>query len=72
MANQRRVAELETVIASLERRLNEIGGELEAAGAAVDRVRTLGEEYAQVEADLGRHLAEWAELADGGQAADGE
>jgi ATP-binding cassette subfamily F protein 3 len=59
-----RAAELEAIIAGLERRLNELETELEAAGSAVDRVRTLGEEYAQVEADLGRRLSEWTALAE--------
>jgi ATP-binding cassette subfamily F protein 3 len=65
LATRRRVTELEAVIASLEKRLNEIGAELEAAGAAVDSVRMLGAEYAQVEADLNARLAEWERLAAG-------
>jgi ATP-binding cassette subfamily F protein 3 len=65
-AAQRRTAELETVIASLEQRLNEIGAELETAGASVDSVRVLGAEYAQVEADLNARIAEWERLAAGG------
>ena len=59
-----RAAELETIIAGLEQRLGELGNELETVGAEVERVRLLGEEYAQVEADLNRHLSEWASLAE--------
>ncbi|MBI3761029.1 MAG: ATP-binding cassette domain-containing protein [Chloroflexi bacterium] len=61
ISNRRRAAELETIIASLETRLNELTRELEAAGPAADRVRTLGEEYARVEADLNEHLEKWGE-----------
>jgi ATP-binding cassette, subfamily F, member 3 len=57
-----RIQELETLIDSLERRLAEIGAELEAAGTDVARVRILGEEYAQVEADLNMRLEDWESL----------
>jgi ATP-binding cassette subfamily F protein 3 len=54
-----RAEELELIIESLEKRLAEISAELEAAGTDVAKVRTLGEEYAQVEGDLATRLAEW-------------
>ena len=54
-----RAEELELIIESLEKRLAEISAELEAAGADVEKVRTLGEEYVQVESDLATRLAEW-------------
>jgi len=54
-----KVAELELIIESLEKRLAEISEELEAAGTDVAKVRALGEEYMQVEGELGRRLAEW-------------
>lgn len=54
-----RVQELEAQIGSLEKRLAEIQVELEAAGTDVNKVRTLGEEYAEVEANLAKRLTEW-------------
>ena len=54
-----RVQELEAQIGSLEKRLAEISAELEAAGTDVGKVRTLGEEYAEVEAKLAKRLTEW-------------
>ncbi|MBI3244788.1 MAG: ABC-F family ATP-binding cassette domain-containing protein [Chloroflexi bacterium] len=54
--------ELELIIESLEKRLAELSAELEAAGADVAKVRTLGEEYAQVESDLAARLADWERL----------
>ena len=54
-----RIQELEALIQSLEKRLGEIGAELEGAGADVAKVRALGEEYAQVERDLNTKLGEW-------------
>jgi ATP-binding cassette subfamily F protein 3 len=57
-----RIQELEAHIASLEARLSEIAGELEAVGADVARVRELGQDYASVESDLNAHLAEWEKL----------
>jgi F0F1-type ATP synthase membrane subunit b/b' len=50
---------LELIIEALEKRLAEIAAELEAAGTDVAKVRALGEEYAQVEGELGERLAEW-------------
>jgi ATP-binding cassette subfamily F protein 3 len=60
-----RLAELETLITALEQRLAELTRDLDDAGASGDvaRARTLGEEYAQVEADLNAHLGEWENLA---------
>lgn len=57
-----RLSELEQMIASLEKRLGEIAAELEQAGANVDQVRALGEEYAQVEGDLVAHITEWEQI----------
>jgi ATP-binding cassette subfamily F protein 3 len=54
-----KVAELELIIEALEKRLAEIAAELEAAGTDVAKVRALGEEYAQVEGELGKRLTEW-------------
>jgi ATP-binding cassette subfamily F protein 3 len=60
-----RLAELETTIGALEQRLAELVRDLETAGtgADVDRVRALGEEYAQVQAELDERLGEWEALA---------
>lgn len=60
-----RATELETIIAGLEGRLTQVGRDLEQAGLAqqLDRVRALGAEYAQLEAELQARLEEWAELA---------
>ncbi len=55
--------ELELLIASLEKRLAEIATELESAGPDVTRVRTLSEEYAQVEIDLAAHVEEWERIS---------
>jgi ATP-binding cassette subfamily F protein 3 len=54
---------VEDDIAALEWRLGELTRELEDAGADVDRVRALGEEYAQVQAGLAARLGEWEALA---------
>ena len=58
-----RLSELENTIAALEARLAEITRDLESAGADVARVTALGEEYAQVEAQLSARLEEWGRLA---------
>jgi len=60
-----RAAELETIIAELESRLAQVGHELEQAGLAqqLDRVRALGAEYTQLEAELQARLDEWVDLA---------
>jgi ATP-binding cassette subfamily F protein 3 len=58
-----RLSELENTIAALEARRVEITRDLESAGADVARVRALGEEYAQVEAELSTRLEEWESLA---------
>ncbi len=56
---------VEEGISTLEQRLAALTRELEDAGADadVDRVRALGEEYAQVQADLAARLGEWEALA---------
>ncbi|MCZ7546700.1 MAG: ABC transporter C-terminal domain-containing protein [Anaerolineae bacterium] len=63
-ARTRRVKEVEARIDWLEVRLVELSGELGAASEEGDvaRVRTLGEEYATVEAELESHLEEWEAL----------
>jgi ATP-binding cassette subfamily F protein 3 len=60
-----RLSEVERTITALEARLAELGRDLEQAGSGgeVARVRALGEEYAQVEADLAAQLSEWETLA---------
>lgn len=62
---RQRAAELETIIAELEGRLAQVSHELEQAGLAqqLDRVRALGAEYAQLEAELQARLDEWTDLA---------
>jgi len=59
-----RIAQLEEEIASLEARLAELGRGITLASNAqvLDRVRALGVEYEQVEAELNRRMAEWAEV----------
>ena len=56
---------VEEGIAGLEQRLAGLTRDLEDAGADADveRVRALGEEYAQVQADLAARLGEWEALA---------
>jgi ATP-binding cassette subfamily F protein 3 len=57
----RRMAELEDAIAVLENRLAVLADDLRAASAAQDvaRLTELGTEYAQVEEELRRLVAEW-------------
>jgi ATP-binding cassette subfamily F protein 3 len=63
----RRRAELEDAIAGLENRLAALAGELTAASAVQDvaRLTGLGTEYAQVEEELHRLVAEWEDLGAG-------
>jgi len=63
----RRMAELEDAIAVLENRLAALAGDLTAASAAQDvaRLTELGAEYAQVEEELRRLVAEWGDLGAG-------
>ena len=58
-----RLSELENKIDALEKRKDELTKDLEQAGANVAQVKTLGEEYAQLEAELAARLEEWATLA---------
>ena len=60
-----RLSQIEAVVAGLEQRLAELARDLEDAGAGadVDRVRALGEEYAQVQAELSQRLVEWETMA---------
>jgi ATP-binding cassette subfamily F protein 3 len=60
----RRQAELEQMIHQLERRLAQLEGQLAAASErrAVERVRQLGVEYGQVEAELNTLLAAWTDM----------
>ncbi|HOG45717.1 MAG TPA: ABC-F family ATP-binding cassette domain-containing protein [Anaerolineae bacterium] len=55
-------AALEEEIVSLEARLQELQGEIDAAGLRQDleRVRALGEEYAALSAELEQRLEEWS------------
>ena len=64
-AKEKQVAEMETNIAALEARLQELSRELEAAGVsgAVARVHELGSEYAEIEQRLHERIAEWSEAA---------
>jgi ATP-binding cassette, subfamily F, member 3 len=64
-AKEKQVAEMETNIAALEARLQELSRELEVAGVsgAVARVHELGSEYAEVERQLRERIAEWSEAA---------
>ena len=61
----RELEELEGTIKALEARLAGLSHALELAGSAqeVERVRGLGIEYRQVEAELQASLARWAEVA---------
>jgi ATP-binding cassette subfamily F protein 3 len=63
----RRLAELEGAITVLENRLAALAGDLTAASAAQDvaRLTELGTEYAQVEGELRRLVAEWEALGAG-------
>ncbi len=58
-----RLSELENQIEALEQRKMELADELAAAGRDIARVKALGEEYAQVEADLAARMEAWATLA---------
>ena len=62
---ERRQAELEDRIDELEIRLSDLEEQLAAASAeqSVERVRELGDEYREVEAELERLLADWTEVA---------
>jgi len=59
---QQRLKKLDAVeqrITQLEKKLNEVSWQMELAGGDYDKLKTLGDEYAKVEADLS---AAWAEL----------
>jgi ATP-binding cassette subfamily F protein 3 len=58
------LADTEARIDSLERELASVSRQLEEAGADVDSVRRLGEEYALLEAQLRESLKAWEELAE--------
>jgi hypothetical protein len=60
--------EVEDQIHELEARLHQLGTELAEASAAqeFDRVRDLGVEYHQIEAELEDRLAEWTILGEAG------
>jgi ATP-binding cassette subfamily F protein 3 len=62
---KRRLAALEAEVAMLEQELNQLKTELEAASAAqdVERVTTLGMQYAELEAMLNQRYDDWAQLA---------
>jgi ATP-binding cassette subfamily F protein 3 len=63
--SSRAIEKLETIIQGLEARLEELNAELKQAGNAqqVQQVRRLGLEYNQIEAELQKHMAQWAEMA---------
>ncbi len=62
----KRAEELEAIIHQLEWRLGDITAQLDGASLAGDagKVRTLGETYARMEADLEAALEEWGRLAE--------
>ncbi len=61
---KQRIGELEAQIETLEARLDELSTAIESASAEGDanRIRELGEEYAQTESELEAALAEWERL----------
>lgn len=63
---QKRLTELETMIESLEARLNAISADLENASleGQTERVAELGEAYTQTQAELETTYARWGELAE--------
>jgi len=61
------LAAAEERIARLEAELAEIARRLEHAGVDVDRVRTLGQEYASIERNLNDEFSAWERLAKRGQ-----
>lgn len=61
------LAAAEERIARLETELAEIARRLEQAGIDVDKVRTLGREYASIERDLNDEFSAWERLAQRGQ-----
>jgi ATP-binding cassette subfamily F protein 3 len=60
----RRITQLEEEITALETHLAELGREITLASSAqaLDRVRALGVEYEQVEAELNQRMVEWSEV----------
>ena len=63
---QKRLEELETLIPQLEQRLDDLTAAIGTASANADaeRVRTLGEQYTQAEADLHATMQAWEQLLD--------
>ncbi|MDX1600553.1 MAG: ABC-F family ATP-binding cassette domain-containing protein, partial [Anaerolineales bacterium] len=59
----RRMQRLEDEIEDLEEKLEALATDIETAGGNLARVRTLGEEYAQLERTLRAKLTEWERLA---------
>ena len=57
-----RVQEIETMIESLEKRLAEIGAEIESSGGEANKVRELSEEYASVEKELRGKIDMWEKM----------
>ena len=60
-----RVQEIEMMIESLEKRLAEIGTEIESSGGEATKVRELSEEYANVEKELSRKIEMWEKMLEG-------
>ena len=58
-----KITEVENLIAALEKRRADITRELEQTHLDIHRARALGEDYAQVEAELAARLEEWESLA---------
>ncbi|MCJ7513372.1 MAG: ABC-F family ATP-binding cassette domain-containing protein [Anaerolineales bacterium] len=59
----RKLETLEADIRALEQTLTDVGAQLQVAGSDLGRVRDLGQQYAQLEADLQAALGEWERLA---------
>ncbi len=61
---ERRVAQLEDQILTLEEGLDELGKALQAAAAAPEALMQLGEDYAYAEAELAAALLEWEQVSE--------
>lgn len=58
-----RLAEVEALIETLERRKAEVAHQLEVAGTDFAKVKTLGEEFTRLETEISQRMEEWAVLA---------
>lgn len=59
----RRLQRLEDEIEDIEEKLDRLATDIETAGGNVERVRSIGEEYARLERTLRAKLTEWERLA---------